>query len=76
MFKKYKITANLLCHDVKLNTTISSVVEMAIEPTEAEAGILLAPVAEEFLSAPTYDCRGCQYELSIFRIALLEESGT
>jgi len=74
MFKKYKITANLLCHDVRLNTEISTIVEMMIEPTEAEADILLAPVAEELLSTPAYDCRGCRYELSIFRIALIDES--
>ena len=74
MFKKYKITANLLCHDVRLNTEISTVVEMMIEPTEAEAEILLAPVAEELLSIPAYDCRGCRYELSIFRVALIDES--
>jgi hypothetical protein len=73
MLKKYKITANLLCHDVRLNTEISTVVETTNEPTEMEADIFLAPVAEEFLSAPAYDCRGCQYELSIFRICPVEE---
>lgn len=71
MFKRYKITANLLCHDVRLNTEISTVVEMMIEPTKAEADILLAPVAEELMSIPAYDCRGCRYELSTFRISLL-----
>lgn len=70
MLKKYEIKANLLCHDVRLNTEISIVVEMANEPDEAEAGMLLAPVAEELLSAPAYDCGGCRYELSNFRITL------
>jgi hypothetical protein len=74
MFKKYKITANLLCHDVRLNTEISTIVEMMVEPTKAEADILLAPVAEELLSIPAYDCRGCRYELSIFRIELINEN--
>lgn len=72
MLNKYKITANLLCHDVRLNTEISTVVETMNEPTEAEADILPAPIAEELLSIPVYNCRGCRYELSIFKISLIE----
>ena len=74
MFKKYKITADLLCADVKLNIDISTVVETVNEPSEDEAEIMLAPVAEQILSAPEYRCGGCQYYLSNLKIALLEES--
>lgn len=71
MFTKYKITANLLCGDVRLNMDISTVVETVNAPGEDEAEIMLAPVAEEILSAPAYRCGGCQYYLSNFKIRRL-----
>ena len=61
MNNKYKITARLLCHDVRLNTYISTIVEAETAPLKDSFERLLAPEADEALAE--YRCAGCQYKL-------------
>ncbi|MVM34175.1 hypothetical protein GO755_29350 [Spirosoma sp. HMF4905] len=62
MNNTYKLSAYMLCHDVRVSTYISTTVETEARPTEQEAAVLLSPVAEEVLRRNLGE--GCQYELS------------
>jgi len=63
---KYKITARLLCHDVRLNTYISTFAEAEYEPPETEIRSLLDPAAQKALES--YSGEGCRYELFDIKI--------
>jgi len=61
-----RLTANLLCHDVRLNSEIEVVVALDYIPTEAEAERLMYPAADALVAE--YGCQGCGYELSSIRV--------
>ncbi len=63
---RYRLSAALLCHDVRLNTSVSIEVELDHAPTEREAIQLLSPVAEERVAQAW--CEGCPYDLSVYEI--------
>ncbi len=62
----YRLQAALLCHDVRLNTSIELEVALDHYPTEKEAILLLSPVAEERVARAF--CEGCPYDLSVYNI--------
>ncbi len=63
---KYRIHAALLCHDVRLNTSVEIEAVLDHYPTEAEAIRLLTPAAEERVTRAL--CEGCPYDLSVTEI--------
>jgi hypothetical protein len=67
----YRISAVLLCHDVRLNTHIQ--VEAAFDhpPSLREAESLLWPEAERVVARNF--CEGCAYELYAIEISALAE---
>jgi hypothetical protein len=69
--QRYLIRANLLCHDVRLNTHVETVAQLDHSPTMAEAERLLWPVANALVAR--YDCEDCPYDLS--DIAITAETG-
>lgn len=66
---RYCIRSGLLCHDVRLNTSIQIEVELDHEPTEKEAILLLSPLAEETVAR--YWCKDCNYDLFGIEITLV-----
>lgn len=60
------IRAQLICHDVRLNTSIETLVESDHIPSEAEALKLLFPIADERVKQAW--CEDCPYELYISSI--------
>jgi RimJ/RimL family protein N-acetyltransferase len=62
----YHIRAHLLCHDVRLNTSIETDVLLDRFPSEAEALRLLYPAADAMVTRNF--CEGCPYDLSIIHI--------
>ncbi len=66
MLKSYRIRAKLLCHDVRLNTRVETVVELERPLTPNEAEQLLWPVVEALVAR--YNCEGCPYDLSDIEI--------
>ncbi len=62
----YRIRAALLCHDVRLNTSIEIEASLDHFPSEAEAIQLLSPAAEERVARAF--CEGCPYDLSVVDI--------
>jgi hypothetical protein len=61
LMNTYKITAYVVCHDVRLATYTSTTVQAEKAPAESEAADLLHPVVQEILRE--YQCEDCQYEL-------------
>lgn len=59
--RRYRIKAQLLCHDIKLNTWVEVVADLPAAPGRFEAERLLAPAAEAAVDAG--GCGGCGYEL-------------
>ncbi|MFN8442559.1 MAG: hypothetical protein U0175_17425 [Caldilineaceae bacterium] len=57
----YRLRARLLCHDVRMNRWIESIVALAAEPNVAEAIRLLQPLADQTVAAD--NCEDCPYEL-------------
>lgn len=66
----YRLTANVLCHDVRLNSEVETAVALDHSPTEAEAERLLYPVADALVSE--YGCQGCAYQLSNIQVSRVE----
>jgi hypothetical protein len=62
----YRIRALLLCHDVRLNTSIETVVELDHAPTEEEALHILWPIGEEKVKQAW--CEDCPFELYAYTI--------
>ncbi len=62
----YRLRASLLCHDVRLNTSVETEVLLDHVPSEAEAIQILSPIAEERLVRAF--CEGCPYDLSVYEI--------
>jgi hypothetical protein len=62
----YHIRALLLCHDVRLNTSIETRATLGHIPTEEEAIQLLWPVGEEMVARN--GCEGCPFELGVYSI--------
>jgi hypothetical protein len=63
--KSYRISANLLCHDVRLNTSITDIVPVDHKPVlEEELAHLLWPAGVQ-LVAKNF-CEGCPFELYEF----------
>lgn len=65
--RRYRIRAQLLCHDIRLNTWIEVVVALPQAPGRFEAERLLAPDAEKAVDAG--GCGGCGYQLFELSIA-------
>ena len=57
----YRLRARLLCHDIRLNRWIESVVLAVTEPSIAEAERLLYPLADQIVAAD--NCEDCPYDL-------------
>jgi hypothetical protein len=75
-FAQYRIRALLICHYVRLNTSIETVVELDHLPTEQEALKYLWPIADERVKQAW--CEDCPYELYVSVIepvGSLPESG-
>jgi hypothetical protein len=62
----YRLSAHLLCHDVRLSTRIVRTIDVATPPDRATAEQLLDQVAEEALMKNLGE--GCPYELSDLKI--------
>ena len=60
--RRYRLKAHLLCHDVRLNSWVETVVALAEAPSQAEGERLLWPAADALVAA--HGCEGCPYELS------------
>ncbi len=67
---KYLLRSGLLCHDVRLNTSIQMEVELDHAPTEKEAIHLLSPLAEETVARNF--CEGCLYEFYGMEIVMVQ----
>ena len=65
----YRIRATLLCHDVRLNTSLQDEVEFDHWPNEKEAIHLLWPAGEAVVAKNF--CEGCPFELGIVSIELI-----
>jgi len=63
----YRLKAHLLCHDVRLNSWVETVVIREEEPSLAEAERLLWPAADALVARN--GCEGCPYELSAVSVA-------
>jgi hypothetical protein len=63
---RYRISANLLCHDVRLNTRVEVEVELDHPPGEEEAIRLLAPAAEARVARAF--CEDCPYDLTVIEV--------
>lgn len=59
----YRLRALLLCHDVRLNTSVETLVTLDHVPSEKEAILLLYPIADKEVARNF--CEGCPYELHI-----------
>jgi hypothetical protein len=59
----YRLRALLICHDVRLNTSVETQVALDHMPSEKEAILLLCPIADKEV-ARNY-CEDCPYELYI-----------
>jgi hypothetical protein len=70
MPETYLLRAHLLCHDVRLNTSIEIQVALDHSPTEKEAIQFLCVKAEEEVTRNF--CEGCPYELSLISIQLVQ----
>jgi len=64
---RYKITAWMVCHDIRFTDSIYTTVEAEDEPTEQEIVALLAPSAEEVLKKN--DADGYPYDIFSIRIS-------
>lgn len=64
--KTYRLSAGLLCHDVRLNTTIKTTVKFDRPPTEDEALHLLWPVGEAEVARNF--CENCPFELRAINV--------
>ena len=60
--RRYRLQARLLCHDVRLNSEVETIVALDEAPTQSEAERLLWPVADALVAEN--GCEGCPYELS------------
>ncbi len=69
--RRYRITAVLLCHDVRLNTHIHIEATLDHAPSEAEAHDLLWPEGEREVARNF--CEDCPFHLYGIEISLLEE---
>jgi hypothetical protein len=65
----YRIHAALLCHDVRLNTSVEIEAVLDHWPDEREALRLLTPAAEECVTRAF--CEGCPYDLSLTSITIV-----
>ncbi len=66
----YRIHAALLCHDVRLNTSVETKVWLDHYPSEIEAIRILSPIAEQKLVESF--CEGCLYDLTVTEIEAIE----
>ncbi len=57
-----RLKARILCHDVRLNDWVETVVTLEKPPTPQEAERLLWPTADALVARNL--CEGCPYELS------------
>jgi hypothetical protein len=64
--RQYRVSAHLLCHDVRLSTRIHRTVEADGPPDAATAERLLDEVAVEILKKNLGE--GCPYEISDVKI--------
>jgi hypothetical protein len=69
--RTYLIRAQLLCHDVRLNTWIEIRQVLEREPTEAEALHLLWPTGEAVVAKNW--CEDCPFELFNFTIRPMDD---
>jgi hypothetical protein len=66
----YRIRASLLCHDVRLNTSIETLALFDHVPSEEEALRVLYPIADARVARDF--CEGCNYHLSVFDIQAVD----
>jgi hypothetical protein len=68
MLRQYEITADVLCHDIKLNTSLRALVSAEQPPSKVEAEHHIFQLAEQEYATPT----GCWFEVSNLKVKPIE----
>lgn len=71
MTQQYEITANILCHDIRLNTSVSIILTLDQPPSPATVQFYVYQVADPTVEQAGGE--GCPYDVSEVKVRVLSQ---